>query len=107
MIAIKDIEMPTSCYNCPFAENKRTDDYGSFCECGILDDCETINLLEHSKHSDCPLIEIVTCKDCEYNGTMRCKCFMSDGHEYMSYNNPNFYCADAKKRVRGSITRMW
>lgn len=57
MIAIKDIEMPSSCYDCPFAKNERTNDYGSFCECGVLEDYETINLLEHSKHSNCPLVE--------------------------------------------------
>ena len=34
------------------------------------------------------------CKDCSRNGTMRCKCFMWGGHEYMSYKDPNFYCAD-------------
>lgn len=38
-----------------------------------------------------------TCKDCNRNGTMRCKCFMWGGHEYMSYKNPNFYCADFEK----------
>lgn len=57
MVAIKDMEMPSSCYDCRFAENKRTNDYGSFCECGILEDYETINLLEHSKHPNCPLVE--------------------------------------------------
>jgi len=57
MIAIKNIKMPSSCYECPFAENERTNDYGSFCECAILEDYETINLLERSKHLNCPLIE--------------------------------------------------
>ena len=57
MIIIKNMEIPSSCYDCPFAKNKRTNDYGSFCECGILDDYETINLLEHSKHPNCPLVE--------------------------------------------------
>lgn len=56
MIVIKDMEMPSSCYDCPFAKNERTNDYGSYCECGILEDYETINLLEHSKHPNCPLI---------------------------------------------------
>ena len=58
MIAIKDMEMPSDCYDCPFAKNKRTNDYGSFCECGILEDYETTNLYEHSKHPNCPLVEI-------------------------------------------------
>lgn len=58
MVAIKDMEIPSDCYDCPFAKNKRTNDYGSFCECGILEDYETINLYEHSKHPNCPLVEI-------------------------------------------------
>lgn len=39
-----------------------------------------------------------TCKDCSRNGTMRCKCLLSDGNLYMSYKNPDFYCADFEKR---------
>lgn len=62
MVAIKDMEMPKSCWECDFRHNERTNDYGSFCECGILQDYETINLLEHSKHPDCPLIEIEQCE---------------------------------------------
>ena len=57
MVTIKDMKMPSSCYDCPFAKNERTNDYGSFCECGVLEDYETINLLEHSKHPNCPLVE--------------------------------------------------
>lgn len=57
MIVIKNMKMPSSCYDCPFAKNERTNDYGSFCECGILEDYETINLLEHSKSPNCPLVE--------------------------------------------------
>ena len=57
MIVIKDIKMPKSCYDCPFVKNERTNDYGTFGECGILEDYETINLLEHSKHPNCPLVE--------------------------------------------------
>lgn len=41
---------------------------------------------------------LITCKNCKHNGTMRCKCFMCDGNEYMSYKNPNFYCADAERK---------
>ena len=52
-----DMKIPSSCYDCPFVKNERTNDYGSFCECKILEDHKTINLLEHSKHPDCPLIE--------------------------------------------------
>ena len=49
--------MPSSCYDCPFVKIVGTNDYGYFCECGVLNDYETINPLEHSKHPNCPLIE--------------------------------------------------
>lgn len=62
MVAI-NMEIPSGCYDCPFAKNERTNDYGSFCECGILEDYETINLLEHSKHPNCPLVEIEPLSD--------------------------------------------
>lgn len=41
--------------------------------------------------------KIITCKECKHNGTMRCKCFMYDGNEYMSFHNPDFYCKDAER----------
>lgn len=59
-----DMKMPSRCYYCPFAKDKKTNDYGSFCECMALGNHETINLLEHSRHSNCPLIEQEPCDDC-------------------------------------------
>lgn len=86
MIAIKDMEMPKCCVECPYF-----DDY-----CALTGKWESDT--EQIRDNDCPLVEIVTCKDCKYNGTMYCKCFMCDGNEYMSYHNPNFFCADGERR---------
>lgn len=91
MVAIKDMEMPDSCDDCPFAVDEETNDYGSFCKCGILDDYETINLLEHSKHPNCPLMEIITCKDCKHNDEGSCD---MDGYGVKD----DYYCASAKRR---------
>lgn len=85
MIAI-DIEMPKNCLDCPIRHY--IDNEGNYCDLTGL----------YNREDDCPLVRIVTCKDCIHNGTMRCKCFMSDRNEYMSYNNPNFYCADGERR---------
>ena len=63
MIVIKDMKMPDDCYDCCFAVDEETNDYGSFCKCGILNDYETINLLEHNKAPNCPLIEQETILD--------------------------------------------
>lgn len=94
MIAIKNMEMPDSCYDCHFAVDEESNDYGSFCKCGILNDYETINLLEHSKHLNCPLVEIITCKDCEHNDEGSCDmdgCGVTD----------DCYCYCAYRRERG------
>ncbi len=101
MVAIKDMEMPSGCYYCHFAENRKTNDYGSFCECGILEDYETINLLERSKHPNCPLVEIITCKDCKHFYCIAdCPpsikvCGLHNGAMRIS---EKFYCADAERR---------
>lgn len=58
MIAIKDMEMPIDCMECPFCNHLKSNDYGSYGDCAILGDKEQMNLLLHQKHSDCPLIEI-------------------------------------------------
>lgn len=57
-----DIDMPKDCWQCPFKRNYRTNDYGSHCECEWDDEYRTINLLEHSKPSWCPLKEVVVQK---------------------------------------------
>lgn len=99
MVAIKDMKMPSDCYNCPFTKNERTNDYGSFCKCGILEDGETINLLKHSKHYNCPLVEIEERKvgkwieledfDCSDRGEYHVKCSICGSCNGYSKSN---YC---------------
>lgn len=82
MIVIKDMKMPSSCYDCPFVKNERTNDYGSYGECGILEDYETINLLEHSKHPNCPLVDqepVIDKIRTEIQKLRNCSCNCSDG----------------------------
>ena len=94
MIAIKGMEMPKNCAECPMY-NSDVDDY-----CDITG--EWITGEEMIRHPNCPLIEIVTCKDCKY--------YRSKGDEY-SYctkripfasftecREPNFYCKDAERK---------
>lgn len=57
-IAIKDFEMPQSCYNCNFCLRRRTSDYGYFGMCDLTNE-EGINLYEHSRSEDCPLVEAI------------------------------------------------
>lgn len=90
MVIIKDIEMPKSCKKCPMSHPVFGDGWETWCSL-------TKKNVATPNHR-CPLTEVVTCKDCKHNGTMYCKCFMCDGNEYMSYHNPNFFCADGERK---------
>lgn len=58
MVAIKDFELPPSCYNCNFCMRRRTSDYGYFGMCDLTNE-EGLNLYEHSRSEDCPLVEAI------------------------------------------------
>ena len=76
MIAI-NIEMPKSCYDC---DRKR------HCEVGINGGWRTDIRVE-----GCPLVEIVTCKDCKHNKNGVCP-------NYRHFVDDDFYCKDAERR---------
>lgn len=63
-IAIKDFEMPQSCYNCNFCLRRRTSDYGYFGMCDLTNE-EGLNLYEHNRSEDCPLVEAIPKADYE------------------------------------------
>lgn len=91
MVAIKGMEMPSDCMGCMFCNHIKNDDYGShYGDCAILGDGERMNLLLHQKHSYCPLVEIVTCKDCKHNCKNICGV---DG----SRVTDNFHCAGGER----------
>jgi hypothetical protein len=86
MVAIKDMEMPKCClWDCPLARED-----GGACQ---LVDIRTSN---KERPSDCPLIEIGTCKDCRWLTTDE------DGNYYCrqtwDFDSLDFYCADFEKR---------
>ena len=57
-VIVAGIQKHEDCYNCKFHTNYRTNDYGSFCECMLDDECNKINLLEHKILNFCPLKSI-------------------------------------------------
>lgn len=71
MIVIKGMKMPKRCAKCKFCINQKTNDYGSFGEC-LLQENKKVNCLVWSRDDNCPLVEIVTCKDCKYNYENSC-----------------------------------
>lgn len=95
MIAIKNMEMPKRCAECKFCINQKTNDYGSYGQC-VAQDCETVNTLNWSLPPSCPLVEIITCKDCKYwhDDGIITTCNQNIGYGFPS----NHFCADAEKR---------
>lgn len=94
MIAIKGMKMPSRCEVCDF---RKSDHYNGeeYCSKAIGS-----NIIIHEKErlENCPLIEIVTCKDCK-----NCWCIegsknkLCEKHGCMKVSN-NFYCADGERK---------
>lgn len=76
MIAIKGMEeMPANCFDC----------------CLTALECPVSMFRENRRADGCPLIEIVTCKDCKYNSKMTC-----DIEGYVI--SDDYFCADGERR---------
>ena len=98
MVAIKDMEMPKSCYECNLTTCKGYDEPWNYCCSVTLTD---INLNDATKPSDCPLVEIGTCKDCtNYVVGALDEEICIRGHELI---HENFYCADYEKRGNENV----
>jgi hypothetical protein len=91
MIAVKGMEMPENCMDCPLFDGE----YGT---CNIIGKTKADATEERAEN--CPLVEIVTCKDCRH-------CFIDeDGHGYHCEKSDteriptcaDFYCAHAERR---------
>ena len=57
MIAIKNFQMPYDCSICLFCVKRKTGDYGYYGSCYISNE-DGINLLNHTRDSECPLVEV-------------------------------------------------
>ena len=91
MIAIKGLEeMPSCCRHCPCSDDS---------QCNLTTQYNDLK----GRPDDCPLVEIVTCKNCEHwdkRSTPR----VPDEKEYHychleDFNTAeDYYCADAERR---------
>lgn len=79
MVAIKDMEMPKNCNECPYS-----------CDYCVLTG-EWVSDTEQIRDKNCPLVEIVTCKDCKHKRGGGCR-------NFSHIINDDFYCADAERR---------
>lgn len=98
MIAIEDMEIPKGCQHCKFFRKHMFGnglDYSYSCNLGATEfPMPWIRQMEE-RASDCPLVEIVTCKDCKYNVKNGKNTTMCDlGHRFYLRDHSTFYCAD-------------
>ena len=75
MIAIKEMKMPNSCSECNLATRKT---WNYACSINLKD----IDCTETKRPKDCPLVEIVTCKDCKHRKKVK-----DDWGYYCEYTN--------------------
>lgn len=87
MVAIKDMKMPKSCTECEMTHEDRYS-----CDlCDFTGSDVTYEIRKNLKHSDCPLTEIVTCKDCKYNNENTCY--------FDEYGvDDDYFCAGGERR---------
>ena len=83
MIAVKGMKMPNSCSECNLTTRKT---WNFACSINLKD----IDCTETKRPKDCPLVEIVTCKDCAYCKDLWCErdsCVVSE----------DYYCGGGEK----------
>ena len=93
MIAIPNMEKPKNCYACSFND-------GIFC--ALIDNDTDAFIKENPTEvatkvlPNCPLIEIVQCKDCKYwhDHEWSSTCDKHIGNGFPS----DYFCADGKRR---------
>ena len=104
MIAIKETKMPKGCQHCMYFRKHLFGnglDYSYSCVLGATHfPYPWIRQMEE-RASDCPLVEIVTCKDCKH------LCHIEDapkvlvcGKHNCQQVSKNYYCADGERREK-------
>jgi hypothetical protein len=82
MVAVKGMKMPKNCMECLLFD----DEYG---DCNIIGEPKA-NATEE-RAGNCPLVEIVFCKDCKFNDNNTCAI---DGFGVAD----DYFCAGGKRR---------
>ena len=87
MIAI-NIEMPKSCSDCDLCVE---DKYADMTCVLLCEEWEETDYNENHRDENCPLVEIVTCKDCKHRRGEACR-------NYRHIINDDFYCKDGIRK---------
>jgi hypothetical protein len=98
MIAVKGMGIPKNCMECDF---RKSTPFSSEVYCNKLSCNENIIIYEDERLDNCPLIEIVTCKDCEH-----CKKDTSEGERLLWCKKDGFatsedyYCGGGRRESK-------
>ena len=96
MVAIKGMEMQTDCKKCPFMATDGTDELSPMmCVALWATKHEIKHCVEGRILDDCPLVEIVTCRDCKYNDENFC---MIDDCRIADDIANDYFCACASRK---------
>lgn len=100
MVAIKDTEMPKSCLECRLTYPRWDFNIGCKCCNAIIGRHEEYGEYKNKRHPECPLVEIVTCSECNnWEGNNFGTGYCSIKKKYKrSYD----YCSEAQRRVDDS-----
>ena len=91
MVAVKGMEIPKNCMDCPLTYPRWDFDIGCKCCKAIIGHHEEYGEYKTTRHPDCPLVEIVTCKDCKFNDNNTC---VIDGFGVAD----DYFCAGGKRK---------
>ena len=88
MVEIKGMEIPKSCSQCKLCVE---DKYADMTCVLLCEEWEENDYNENHRDERCPLVEIVTCKDCKYNYENSCD---FDGFGI----DDDYFCAKAERK---------
>lgn len=106
MVIMKGMETQTDCKKCPFMATDGTNEdelnHPMMCIALWITKHETKHCVSGTILDDCPLIEIVTCKDCKYwdkeNGYCKPSFHTIGRVDYILYTSADFFCENGKRR---------
>ena len=93
MIAIPNMDKPKSCYNHCLEGFIANEEIG----CPLKDYIES-HQYKNAIHPDCPLIEIVHCKDCKYGILEDDDSIYRCGYNGSDWNEGNHFCTYGERR---------
>ena len=95
------MKIPERWEECKFCLRQGANDYGSFGKC-LLQKNKRVNCLVWNRDDNCPLVEVVTCKDCKYWDEEKKYCKQTSSKiewvDYIVYTSEDFYCEGAERK---------